>query len=125
MPVAKDSRFGMRMAAFAGCLLLAIFVFAWALHAKLSLYTPGVEPSNATVAKLLVPQRPEAVVAAPDVTSPPRAPWDMLLAFVAGWVALLLAGVCWVPVARTEARCTDWPSAPEIFSRPPPPALTC
>ena len=118
------SRSTTRTAVLCGFLLLAFAVFAWGLHAKLSLYHSGVVPSNANVAKLLVKQNPGPALATPE--DYPTQPTSFDLAFVALTALILL------PLLQTRRLSASPPRswidlaayAPPVSSRPPP-AFSC
>ncbi len=115
-----------RTAVLCGFLLLAFAVFAWGLHAKLSLYHPGVVPSNATVAKLLVKQRPGPVLATPNERPTPPAGFELLAALSA---LILPATSCCRRAESARSAAESWTYHTRLTLLPshpgPRPALSC
>lgn len=119
MPCAGRHRSALRIAIIVGCLLLAVCVFAWGLHAKLSLYEAHVVPSAATVAKLLITQKTGRELIAP------LAPLTLsgLRAFTLALLSVLmipLLRILWFEPEMDRARATSAPFRRSLLSRPPP-----
>ncbi len=114
----------LRTAVICGFLLLAFSVFAWGLHAKLSLYQHQSPPSSATVAKLILsPRSDRALVAAPDLNASTKTPivWQLTLSFVAALLLLPSLKVRRLTPHPVRTRLQNHPFPPHRFSRPPPP----
>lgn len=121
MPTTGRHRSELHVAALVGCLLLAFAVFAWGLHAKLSLYGPSVEPSNATVAKLLIGQRPQAMVgSASDLHAAPHGTWELILLLVGTTLLFPELQVRWIAASHHRVKGTDCAVPLAALSRPPP-----
>lgn len=120
MPNVDRSRSTLQVVLLVGCLVLAAAVFAWGLHAKLSLYGPTVEPSNATVAKLLVNQRSAAALAVPDSHARPYGLWQLLLLLLGSAFLLPVFQLRWIRSSDRRAKPQDYPIPPDLLSRPPP-----
>lgn len=109
-----------RIAVICACLLLALSVFAWGLHAKLSLYDAQVGPPAASAAKLLAPQKTGRDLVAQTAT--PAFP-DLRLVSLALFSAVLVLPLFWVRWLRPEivrGPAQDAPWRTPLFSRPPP-----
>lgn len=120
MPTGRN-RSTAHVAVLFGCLLLAFAVFAWGLHAKLSLYSPGVEPSNATVAKLLVGQRPQALLTSTSDRHPePRGLWQLSVLLLGAALLLPELQVRWISATRGRVQPVDDLIPLRLLSRPPP-----
>lgn len=119
MPNAGRCRSALRIAVVLGCLLLVFSVFAWGLHAKLSLYDANVVPSTATVAKLLLTQKTgrELIAVAAPVCPDLHA---LTLALLATLLVVPLMRVLWLQPETLRRRVQDVPWLTSIFSRPPP-----
>lgn len=116
---AGRSRSALRVALVMGCLLLAFAVFAWGLHAKLSLYEAHATPSSATVAKLLITQKTgRDLVASPN--SPSFQFRELAFALLATLILLPILSLLWLTPDAFYGWWHKDPSTPAIFSRPPP-----
>jgi hypothetical protein len=113
-------RSALRIAVVCGCLFLAVCVFAWGLHAKLSLYDAQVGTSTASAAKLLLSQKTgRDLVASPAGPASPDLRIFSLALFAAVLVIPLLR-VQWLRPEIVRGRPQDRPWHSTIFSRPPP-----
>lgn len=120
MHKAVRDRSALHFAVICACLLLAFTVFAWGLHAKLSLYDAPVAPAAASAAKLLLTQKTgrDLVV----MTTAPASPdlHVLSLALFAAVLVLPLLRVHWLEPENVRGRGQDRPWHATVWSRPPP-----
>lgn len=117
---AGRDRSALRFAVICACLLLAFSVFAWGLHAKLSLYEAHVAPAAASSAKLLLTQKTGRDLVA--MTTAPASPdlHVLSLALFAAVLVLPLLRVHWLEPENARGRGPEQPWHSTVWSRPPP-----
>jgi hypothetical protein len=104
-------------------LFLAFSVFAWGLHAKLSLYQAAQNPSTATVAKLSTEKRSAQTMASLEKAVKPDSTWETVklisLAVSLQMIAIPSFRFHQVEVSLCRSCRCDL-QGPDIMHRPPP-----
>lgn len=113
-------RSALRIAVICGCLLLAFAVFAWGLHAKLSLYDAHAVPSTVTVAKLLTSQKTGRELVGPVAPAVCPELHELAFCFVAALIVAPLLRLYRLRGPILSRRSYEDPDRPAISSRPPP-----
>jgi hypothetical protein len=118
---AGRTRSALRVAIICGFVVLALSVFAWGLHAKLSLYEAHAVPSTATVAKLLTSQKTALdLVFVPPASPPSQYFREFVLSLVGLFFLLPVLRVLWLTPETVPGRRHDDSGDPAVCSRPPP-----